>query len=1004
MVVLPDVGELFVRVRPDTTGFKSESEAGVAGAGSALGKIFVTAFAAVGVADLIKKTVEAAVQQQATFAILNKTVENAGAANEVHGQSVDTLVKQQAALKGFSVTDIAGAFTKLESVTRNSAEAFKLLNSAEDLARGTGKSLAVSALGVEKAYEGSATSLSRYGIIIPKVTTAVDQLRAAHAAQIVAGDTFNAQQNAAYAIALRTATAQDKILTGQQAIAAIQGRFGGESAAFAQTAAGEYDRLKVSVDQLAVSVGTALLPPLTTGVTDLARWADELSHSSTVSHDASIAGHDLSVVLHDVEAVAKAVGPPLGDVAKFVYEIVSAVGAPALLAAVGTFEALKLASAGWAVAQGAVNTVIAAGQPEVVAATADNAALASSELAVGAAGAEASVGLDAFGAGLLALATGPGGILLGLTAVAGGIAYLVTQESGWAAANDHLTTSTNNLVAALNAQKQATGALGQEAAAKNTAAAYAAEAANVYALAQQAVTKANTAPPTTGYSEAETIAHRERLAAITGTNVAASQNFVAALGQQAAALGKNDPLLSHNYDLIAQLSRALQNVPSQLDIKILINNQDPTAGIASALDGLAGLQTLIKKAIAPSYDFLNAPGALGGYTEAQVKAAQAAQADVTSGKTHSILTAAAQLAITQLQQGIALAQGQQQDLNAQMVDAVAQGAIAVEQSIAQAQVNFITIGTSIATDIGTYIDQPLTTAGNALQLQADRIANIQAGMVAKFAGSNALLTNETNAISVRAAALALHEKTAQVSIGGHALSKDPATALKELEQAQKTASPASQFALQQYIDQYQTAVIALKRAQNTAAAEQPVGQAQRSADIAFSQAHLKVLQDRANAEKTAATRSINDWATEWLTKKITLEQFDKDVAGLIKRDVGSLGNIAKLPGGKLLEQQLLGQIAGLKLQATALAAGPQQQGAGFLPSITIPLTALQNEHKSIASIAHSDATTHATIATDQRNILKSIYGATKNTAGLSSLAKNPPTSAQVHSALAGLGG
>ena len=1103
---------------------------------------------------MIKHTVQAAVQQQATFAILGKTVENAGAANEVHGQTVDNLVKNQAALKGFSVTDVAGAFGKLESVTRDSAESFKLLSAAEDLARGTGKSLAVSALGVEKAFEGSATSLARYGIIIHPITTDVDRLKESWAKLRDEGVQFDAQQVASQALQLKAATLADKALTGQAAIAAIQARFGGEAATFANTAAGEYDRLKVSVDQLAVSIGTALLPTITAGITDLSRWADELTHSSTVSHDASVAGHDLSVAFHDIEDVAKTVGPPLEDVAKFVYEIVSAVGAPALLTAVGVFEGLKVATAGLAIAQGAYAAVLKAGAASqatdaasvtldttartantaalvrqagsataatatykalaatmaadaaiqegaftamtsaqatelatlvagteaeaaamatataaavaqasaisaltasdsalvirIQAATAANGELAASYVAAGEAAAAAAAAEDAagggFAAGLGALATGPAGLAIGIAALAGAIEILTPNETSWADANNTLTSSISGLNSALNAEKTAVGAVAQAAATNDLA--------------------ASTQKLVDGLTKAFVV--QEFTAQTSGNAAAATKEFTTEIGNQIIALGKSDPLLTHNLNLLAQLVASvggINNLPPA-DIKLLINNQDPTAGLAVILSGLGQIESIFQT-LGRSLSGLGSPGSgAAASTDSaknslSIQAVYAAQAagdavkdDVTGGKTHDTLTAAAKLAITQLQQGIALAQSQQQDLNAQMVDAVAQGAIAVEQSIASAQQNFITIGGQIATDIGTYIDQPLTDAGNALQLQADRIAAIQQGLVtsfaasgaqltaetnalavtqaavtAKFAAQNQTLTNETNAIGLRAAALKLHQDAASTELpGGHLLSANPAEALRQLEALKKTASPAGKFAIQQEIDQYQTDAIAYQRAQfavdeelsakraketadialrhakQTVATEVPVGQAQVSADIALKQSRLKVLQDIANAEKTAATRSIDDWATEWLTKKITLEQFDRDIAGLIKRDVGSLGNIAKLPGGQLLEQQLLGQIAGLKLQATALAAGPQQEGAGFLPTITSPLTALQNEQKSIASIAHSDATNQATIATDTRSILTKIYSATKNTGGLSSLAKNPPTSAQLHSALKGV--
>src|ERR1019366_3492989 len=224
-----------------------------------------------------------------------------------------------------------------------------------------------------------------------------------------------------------------------------------------------------------------------------------------------------------------------------------------------------------------------------------------------------------------------------------------------------------------------------------------------------------------------------------------TDSWTLAIDKQREAVAKSDPIYSRDLGLIEQLGQAFGDVSKipPIDIQLLINNQDPTASLAVILSGLGQVETVFQN-LGKSLAGLGTPGSGAAAStdssrnslsiQAQY-AAQNLQTDIVSGKTHSLLTAAAKLAITQLQQGIALAQSQQQDLNAQMVDAVAQGAIAVEQSIASAQQNFITIGTSIATDIGTYIDQPLTAAGNALQLQADRIANIQQGLVTRFARS-----------------------------------------------------------------------------------------------------------------------------------------------------------------------------------------------------------------------------------------------------------------------------
>lgn len=172
-----------------------------------MAKLFVAAFA-VGVAGLgfvIEKSVKAATENQQAFATLSKAVTNVGAAHDVAGKSIQSVIDKQAQLKGFSTTDLAQGFTELVDDTHNTAKAFKLLQVSEDAARVAHESDATAAAAVGKAYEGSTNALRQFGIVVTPVKTAVEALADSH-------------QKAS--IALETeATQQDKVLTGQEAIA-----------------------------------------------------------------------------------------------------------------------------------------------------------------------------------------------------------------------------------------------------------------------------------------------------------------------------------------------------------------------------------------------------------------------------------------------------------------------------------------------------------------------------------------------------------------------------------------------------------------------------------------------------------------------------------------------------------------------------------------------------------------------------------------------------------------
>lgn len=1045
-----DAGELFVRVRPNTAGFAEEATPGVQAAGIGLGKVFVAAFSVVAIGDVVKHAVQAAVQQQATFATLNKVVSNAGAANTVHSDTVDNLVKQQAALRGFSVADVAGAFTKLVSVTRDSAQAFRLLSVAQDLARGTGKNLGVSALAVDKAFQGSFTSLSRYGIIVHPVTTAVTALKDAHTKAADAGAKFTAEENQAYAAAIKAATAQDKILTGQAAILAIQQRFGGSAATFAHTAAGEYDRLKVSVHELEVTFGSALLPTITAGVTDLSRWVDSLTKSRSVTDAAKTAAHDFSVGLHDVEGAVKAVGPPLLQVAKTVEQVVSAIGAPALLAAAGTYEAIKLAAAGWGAAQGVVNGIIAAGQParvaeitqtqaltaalventaalrgQFVAASADQLAidgLAASEVAAGAAGAAGATGLVAFRDGLLAIAASPAGIVIGIAAAVAAIVTLSGHEQTWSDLNNAVTGSVNNLNAALAQQKTA-------ASAASAAAAAAVQAARDQ-LASSVAKESSTAQ-----SAISVFGHAKEI----------QDQWTLSIDKQREAIAKSDPVLSHNLGLIEQLSSDIHAIPSTVDIQLLINNQDPTAGLAAILSGFTRVTTAFEQAGHLITAGARVPILLGALTDigktitaGAQKGAADALADAKSGKTHDLLTAAAKAQILSLQQGIDLSKGQLADLYQQLADAVQQGAIAVANAVQQGKQNLNTIGQDIASSIGTYIDTPLTLASNALQLHADRITATYAGLnasldqqtqaiqakadrtAATYAGLNATLDRQTGRIGLRADKLSLHELATSIALpGGQALSSNAATAVRQLEQLKSHASAAGKFALQAFIDQYQTAVIKVKKDQIAIAEAVTPKTAVASAGIRVAKdriaaaelvtpleaaraAGLRVSQDIATQTKIDTAKALADITDLFNKKKIQWGTLSADVAGILRRDHVNFGEAGRVDGAAFVDR-FVGELAGLRQQSLANAAGPQQPGTGLLPSIVHPLTTQENTTKTIAGIAHSIATNQLSELKAHTKILTLIHGAQKG-ATATSLFKNPGDATKRTAALTGVTG
>ncbi len=254
------VGTAYVRLYADTSRFQAEAQTGVQKSGTALGSLFAKAFALASAGAIGKSVVNAALEHQSAFAVLDKTIQNAGATNNLYGQSIETLLEKEARLKGFSDEQLASSFQRLVSVTHDSAAGFKLLGEAEDLARFRHISVEQASLALAKAEQGNATALQRYGIIVPKVTAAVDALHSRYVALQEQGAKLDPVQKAQYEGALKIAEAQDKQATAAEALAQVQSRVGGSAGTFAGTDAGKIARATQNYHQFEVEIGDKVIP------------------------------------------------------------------------------------------------------------------------------------------------------------------------------------------------------------------------------------------------------------------------------------------------------------------------------------------------------------------------------------------------------------------------------------------------------------------------------------------------------------------------------------------------------------------------------------------------------------------------------------------------------------------------------------------------------------------------------------------------------------------------
>ncbi len=181
---------------------------------------------------------QAAMQEQAGIAKLGAAVKATGADWTVASTQIEKYLTS--ALKRTALDDGAGraAIQGLTQVTQDYNKALALMPLAQDLATAKGIDLASAATLVGRAAEGNVTMLQRYGIVLDGIEK---------------GSSSAAK--------------------GQAALAELQTRFGGQAAAYAETAAGAQDQLNIALGNLKETVGTELLPIITDFAKGLATLA-----------------------------------------------------------------------------------------------------------------------------------------------------------------------------------------------------------------------------------------------------------------------------------------------------------------------------------------------------------------------------------------------------------------------------------------------------------------------------------------------------------------------------------------------------------------------------------------------------------------------------------------------------------------------------------------------------------------------------------------------------------
>lgn len=182
---------------------------GVAGAAIAVG---------VGLGAALKGTVGDALQAEESQKRLDAALRNVGATSAGLRGKIDAANASLSNLSGFDDEDLQNAFSDLVRTTGDASGSLKEYGLIADLARAKNIPLASASKVIGRVMTGNTGILKRYGI----------QLR--------------------------------KGATTQEALAAMQKKFGGAAAAYGKTTQGSIDRARVAFGNIKETIGAALLP------------------------------------------------------------------------------------------------------------------------------------------------------------------------------------------------------------------------------------------------------------------------------------------------------------------------------------------------------------------------------------------------------------------------------------------------------------------------------------------------------------------------------------------------------------------------------------------------------------------------------------------------------------------------------------------------------------------------------------------------------------------------
>lgn len=200
-------------------GFSSSFKGSMLGAGAALGGAFAVTSVMSNVVDFMRDAAGAAIADQKTMVALAKAMDNVGLSASI--PAAEAGIKRMMLMTGIADDELRPALQSLVTATGNLSLSQKGLQTALDISAATGKDLTSVTTALSKASMGQMTALTRLGVPL--------------SAGVKESKDFGA------------------------ALDELNGRFGGQAAANADTYEGRIRRLSTAVDEAKETIGYGLL-------------------------------------------------------------------------------------------------------------------------------------------------------------------------------------------------------------------------------------------------------------------------------------------------------------------------------------------------------------------------------------------------------------------------------------------------------------------------------------------------------------------------------------------------------------------------------------------------------------------------------------------------------------------------------------------------------------------------------------------------------------------------